>query len=96
MRVRYDQPADLALLGCRLETGRTHQIRVHLASIGHPVVGDREYGGQRDALSVPRVFLHAEHLAFDHPVTGEALAFDSPLPPDLAAVLAGLHGTADH
>jgi 23S rRNA pseudouridine1911/1915/1917 synthase len=95
MRARYDRPADLALLGCQLETGRTHQIRVHLASIGHPVVGDRDYGGQRDALSVSRVFLHAEHLAFDHPVTGEALAFDSPLPPDLAAVLAGLHRTTD-
>ncbi len=90
VRTSYDRPADLALLGCELETGRTHQIRVHLASIGHPVVGDRDYGGVRDAIAVPRMFLHAEHLAFDHPVTGQALAFDTPLPPDLAGVLAGL------
>jgi 23S rRNA pseudouridine1911/1915/1917 synthase len=90
VRARYDRPAELALLRCHLETGRTHQIRVHLASIGHPVVGDRDYGGVRAALTVPRMFLHAEHLAFDHPVTGEALAFDAPLPADLAAVLTGL------
>jgi 23S rRNA pseudouridine1911/1915/1917 synthase len=90
VRARYDRPAELALLRCQLETGRTHQIRVHLASIGHPVVGDRDYGGARDALDVPRLFLHAEHLAFAHPVTGEALAFDAPLPSDLAAVLASL------
>ena len=90
VRTSYDRPADLALLGCELETGRTHQIRVHLASIGHPVVGDRDYGGVREAIAVPRMFLHAGHLAFDHPVTGQALAFDTPLPPDLAGVLAGL------
>ena len=90
VRTRFDRPADLALLGCELETGRTHQIRVHLASIGHPVVGDRDYGGVRAAIAAPRMFLHAEHLAFDHPVTGQALSFDAPLPPDLAGVLAGL------
>jgi 23S rRNA pseudouridine1911/1915/1917 synthase len=90
VRGRYDRPTTLTLLGCELETGRTHQIRVHLASIGHPVVGDRDYGGVREALPVPRLFLHAEHLAFDHPVTGRPLAFDAPLPPDLAAVLASL------
>jgi 23S rRNA pseudouridine1911/1915/1917 synthase len=90
VRGRYDRPTRLALLGCELETGRTHQIRVHLASIGHPVVGDRDYGGVRDALSVPRLFLHAEHLAFDHPVTGRPLIFGAPLPPDLATVLASL------
>ena len=90
VRTRFDRPADLALLACELETGRTHQIRVHLASIGHPVVGDRDYGGVRAAISAPRMFLHAEHLAFDHPVTGQALSFDAPLPPDLAGVLAGL------
>jgi 23S rRNA pseudouridine1911/1915/1917 synthase len=87
----FDRPADLSLLGCELETGRTHQIRVHLASIGHPVVGDREYGGVREALAAPRMFLHAEHLAFVHPVTGAPLSFDAPLPPDLAPILAGLH-----
>jgi 23S rRNA pseudouridine1911/1915/1917 synthase len=95
VRGRYDRPSELALLRCQLETGRTHQIRVHLASIGHPVVGDRDYGGGRDALTVPRMFLHAEHLAFAHPVTGETLVFDAPLPPDLSAVLAGLHEAAD-
>jgi 23S rRNA-/tRNA-specific pseudouridylate synthase len=93
VRGRYDRPAALGLLDCELETGRTHQIRVHLASIGHPVVGDRDYGGVREALSVPRMFLHAEHLAFDHPVTGRPLSFDAPLPPDLAAVLASLGST---
>jgi 23S rRNA pseudouridine1911/1915/1917 synthase len=79
-----------ALLRCQLETGRTHQIRVHLAAIGHPVVGDRDHGGARPGLSSPRMFLHAEHLAFRQPVTGRPLAFDSPLPADLAAVLARL------
>jgi 23S rRNA pseudouridine1911/1915/1917 synthase len=93
VRGRYDRPTALSLLDCELETGRTHQIRVHLASIGHPVVGDRDYGGVREALSVPRMFLHAEHLAFDHPVTGRPLSFDAPLPPDLAAVLASLGST---
>jgi 23S rRNA pseudouridine1911/1915/1917 synthase len=96
VRARYDLPAELALLRCRLETGRTHQIRVHLASIGHPVVGDRDYGGGRDALDVPRPFLHAEHLAFEHPATGAPMAIDAPLPADLATVLTGLHETAGH
>jgi 23S rRNA pseudouridine1911/1915/1917 synthase len=75
---------------CRLETGRTHQIRVHLASIGHPVVGDGRYGGARQSLPLDRPFLHAERLDLAHPVTGEALSFSSPLPVDLAAVLSGL------
>ena len=87
---RYDQPAAVTELRCHLETGRTHQIRVHLQAIGHPVVGDPRYGGDRPALRVGRQFLHAEHLAFRHPATGEAVAFDSPLPADLAGVLAGL------
>ena len=60
---------------CRLETGRTHQIRVHLAAIGHPVVGDGAYGGRRPGIDLDRPFLHAEHLAFAHPVTGEPLEF---------------------
>jgi len=91
VRERYRDPVVCARLDCQLETGRTHQIRVHLASLGNPVVGDREYGGRRDGLDVPRLFLHAGHLAFAHPVTGEPLAFTSPLPPDLATVLAHLH-----
>ena len=84
---RFDEPVPTSLLTCRLETGRTHQIRVHLSAIGHPVVGDDRYHGIRESLTVGRPFLHAERLGFDHPVTGEALAFDSPMPADLLAVL---------
>jgi 23S rRNA pseudouridine1911/1915/1917 synthase len=87
---RFTTPAPLTLLECHLETGRTHQIRVHLASINHPVVGDTRYGRTRPALACPRPFLHAERLAFTHPVTGDALSFESPLPADLVEVLAAL------
>jgi 23S rRNA pseudouridine1911/1915/1917 synthase len=87
---RFTTPADLTLVECNLETGRTHQIRVHLAAIGHPVVGDTRYGRARPALDCPRPFLHAERLAFAHPITGEAMAFESALPDDLASVLATL------
>jgi 23S rRNA pseudouridine1911/1915/1917 synthase len=86
----YHEPVDVTELRLRLETGRTHQIRVHLAAIGHPVVGDAGYGGARQSLPLDRPFLHAEAVALDHPVTGAPLAFTSPLPADLAAVLAGL------
>ncbi|MGI8661672.1 MAG: RluA family pseudouridine synthase [Acidimicrobiales bacterium] len=86
-----DQPAPTSLLRCRLETGRTHQIRVHLAAIGHPVVGDDRYGGLRKPmLDVPRPFLHAEHLSFVHPATGVEVSFDSPLPDDLDEIRARL------
>jgi 23S rRNA pseudouridine1911/1915/1917 synthase len=74
-----------ALLRVRLETGRTHQIRVHLAAIGLPVVGDTVYG-VRD-LELERQFLHAARLAFPHPVTGEPVETESPLPADLAEAL---------
>lgn len=80
---------DVTLLEVKLESGRTHQIRVHLASIGHPVVGDPWYGRPWRVES-PRVFLHATRLTVEHPTTGEALSFDSPLPADLLAVIAGL------
>jgi 23S rRNA pseudouridine1911/1915/1917 synthase len=86
----YDEPAPASLLTCHLETGRTHQIRVHLAAIGHPVVGDDRYRGGRGRIAMDRPFLHAATLAFDHPATGERVAFESPLPEDLAAVLATL------
>lgn len=76
-----------SLLELQLETGRTHQIRVHLMSVGHPVVGDTVYGRAQLPLP-PRQFLHATHLEFVHPVTGEWLIFDAPLPPDLADFLA--------
>jgi 23S rRNA pseudouridine1911/1915/1917 synthase len=75
-----------ALLRVRLETGRTHQIRVHLAAIDLPVSGDPLYGVTGD-LGLERQFLHAARLAFDHPVTGAAVDVTSPLPPDLAAAL---------
>jgi 23S rRNA pseudouridine1911/1915/1917 synthase len=86
---QYSSPA-AALLECRLETGRTHQIRVHLAAIGHPVVGDAAYGGDRPGIQPGRPFLHACFLAFAHPVSGERLEFTDPLPADLESVLAGL------
>ena len=75
------------LLRVTLETGRTHQIRVHMAAIGHPVCGDSQYGGPM-AYGLSRQFLHAARLAFAHPVTGEAIDVRSPLPDDLAAALA--------
>jgi len=74
------------LLRVRLETGRTHQIRAHLQAIGHPVVGDPEYGTP-GRLGLERQFLHATRLAFAHPVTGEPVDVSSPLPPDLQAAL---------
>jgi 23S rRNA pseudouridine1911/1915/1917 synthase len=82
----YDPPL-CSLLECKLETGRTHQIRVHLAAIGHPVVGDATYGGHRTPVALNRPFLHAGLLAFAHPVTGAALRFEEPLTTDLDAVL---------
>ena len=87
--------AELALLECRLETGRTHQIRVHLSSINHPLVGDPVYGQRRPKLQVERPFLHAAELAFDHPATGERVTFQSPLAADLAARLATLRPVPD-
>ena len=86
----------LSLLRIAIHTGRTHQIRVHLNAIGHPIVGDSLYGGVhrrvapplRAVLRLTRPFLHAEHLAFAHPTTGENLEFAAPLPQDLRSVLA--------
>ena len=81
------------LLRVRLETGRTHQIRVHLQAIGFPVAGDPEYGGRAGAaLGLERQFLHAARLAFAHPVTGEPVEARSPLPADLAAALERARG----
>ena len=78
--------ADTSLLRLRLDTGRTHQIRVHLSAVGLPVCGDREYG-VGGALGLKRQFLHAARLAFDHPITGERIDVRSPLPQDLSAAL---------
>jgi 23S rRNA pseudouridine1911/1915/1917 synthase len=85
----------LSLLRIAIQTGRTHQIRVHLSAIGHPIVGDSLYGGLhrrvphtlRSVQRLTRPFLHAERLAFAHPRTGEHLEFAAPLPEDLRSVL---------
>jgi len=84
-RVR-EKLAHHTLLECDLETGRTHQIRVHLASIGHPLEGDPAYAGRGPKL-IPRQALHAWRLAFVHPASGEAVRFESPLPADLQELL---------
>ena len=95
-----DRPV-AALVECTLETGRTHQIRVHMAAIGHPVIGDRTYGSgfaTKVALlpeparglvaAFPRQALHAFRLGFEHPVTGAEMLFESPPPDDMAALVA--------
>ncbi|MDE0654085.1 MAG: RluA family pseudouridine synthase [bacterium] len=99
VRRRYHSPAPASHLVCRLETGRTHQIRVHLAAIGHPLLGDEVYGSGRPPpglgasaapLQLGRPALHAAQLGFSHPISARAMLFDSALPADLGAVLAGL------
>jgi 23S rRNA pseudouridine1911/1915/1917 synthase len=83
-------PAD-TLVRARLETGRTHQVRVHFAAIGHPIAGDPEYGHKaRHALT--RQFLHSTRLTFHHPTTGKEMTFESALPEDLEAALAKARG----
>jgi 23S rRNA pseudouridine1911/1915/1917 synthase len=86
------------LLACRLETGRTHQIRIHLAELGHPVCGERVYlnppggGVRKDDSGAPRLALHAAELGFDHPVTRQAMHWSMPLPDELQDFLAALRG----
>lgn len=89
---RFALPAPTTLVRASLETGRTHQIRVHLSAIGHPVVGDEPYGQGRSlpGASVRRPFLHAAALAFDHPRSGERMSWTSELPEDLTTQLAAL------
>ncbi len=82
------------LLEIRLETGRTHQIRVHCEHIGHPVVGDPVYARRPNPWGMRRQALHARRLAFAHPVSGREMAFDAPLPPDLEAALGLLRAAA--
>ncbi len=97
------EKAQAALVDCRLETGRTHQIRVHMAHIGHPLIGDPEYGlafrtkanrlpepARSLAAALPRQALHARLLAFQHPATGEIMRFETPLPSDMAALVRAL------
>ena len=103
-RVVEDFRGAASLMECWLETGRTHQIRVHMAYAGHGLIGDQTYGGKRRlpeklfgpaaelANSFPRQALHAATLGFEHPVTGEELEFTSPLPADMADLLAALQG----
>jgi 23S rRNA pseudouridine1911/1915/1917 synthase len=87
--VRRRFPASsAALLEVRPETGRTHQIRVHLAATGHPIIGDTVYGrSRRKGFAIDRPALHAAVLGFDHPRSGERVRFEAPLPPDFAEVL---------
>jgi 23S rRNA pseudouridine1911/1915/1917 synthase len=85
-----------ALVECRLSTGRTHQIRVHLTGIGHPLIGDQTYGRGRSvglpeaARAFPRQALHANLIGFAHPLSGKYLEFSSPLPADIAELIATL------
>ncbi|MEY8799962.1 RluA family pseudouridine synthase [Leisingera sp. XS_AS12] len=101
----FGTPPVAALVECWLETGRTHQIRVHMAHAGHGLIGDPTYGGRRKLAAkaldetaqaavraFPRQALHAAVLGFDHPVTGAALRFEAPLPQDMADLLAALRG----
>lgn len=80
------------LLECRLETGRTHQIRIHLSERGHPLLGERVYSKnyRGELLAAPRLMLHARELAFDHPSSGQRLAFEQPMPADMQSVLTSL------
>ncbi|MDQ1899185.1 RluA family pseudouridine synthase [Paracoccus sp. WLY502] len=99
MLERFGNPPSAMLVECRLETGRTHQIRVHMAHAGLGLIGDQVYGGARrasiktlgpvaaDIAAFPRQALHAAHLGFDHPVSGQPLSFDSPLPDDIQGLL---------
>jgi 23S rRNA pseudouridine1911/1915/1917 synthase len=87
--------ADCTLVECALETGRTHQIRVHMASIGHPLVGDPVYGGRAPAgPAFPRQALHARRLGLLHPVTGASMQWESGLPEDMLALIAAVRGRA--
>jgi 23S rRNA pseudouridine1911/1915/1917 synthase len=84
--------AGATLLTCRLETGRTHQIRVHLASIGHPLIGDPVYAAGRKSISFQRQALHAETLVLAHPLSGQAMRWHAPLPQDMRGLIDGLRG----
>jgi 23S rRNA pseudouridine1911/1915/1917 synthase len=104
-RVVEDFAGAASLVECWLETGRTHQIRVHMAYAGHGLIGDQTYGGKRKlppklfgeataelGNSFPRQALHAASLGFEHPVTGEQLEFQSPLPADFTGLITALRG----
>lgn len=97
---KEDASAMASLMECSLETGRTHQIRVHMAHLGHPLVGDMEYGAafktkanrlpddvRAEVIAFPRQALHAKHLAFEHPANGELMEFDAEIPDDMAKLI---------
>jgi 23S rRNA pseudouridine1911/1915/1917 synthase len=96
----FERLPGYTVLACRLETGRTHQIRIHLAELGHPVCGEKVYDRKPngdalpDRIGAPRLALHAAELGFGHPVTGAALHWSMPLPPDLLLFLDRLRGKA--
>jgi 23S rRNA pseudouridine1911/1915/1917 synthase len=95
VRERFGTAA--ALVELTLETGRQHQIRLHMASIGHPVLGDRVYGTAREsAKPTDRPLLHAWRLAFPHPLTGRRIAVEAKVPPDFAAAMRRLRAAAAH
>src|SRR5262249_46804018 len=81
--------AGATLIECALETGRTHQIRIHLAEAGHPLVGERVYsrGWEGPLIAAPRLMLHAAELGFVHPQNGREMRFEEPDPPDMTALL---------
>ena len=85
----------VSLVVCRLETGRTHQIRAHMQALGHPLVGDATYGGAGGPVTFARQALHAWRLALIHPVTREPMAWQAPLPADIATLAASLGFDAD-
>jgi 23S rRNA pseudouridine1911/1915/1917 synthase len=103
VRAEHINPA-ITLAQIAIHTGRTHQIRVHLSGIGHPIVGDALYGGVRRrvagdvraVLHLQRPFLHAAHLVFKHPTDGRRMDYTSPLPDDLQAVLDDLRNAQRH
>lgn len=81
---------DYTLVECRLETGRTHQIRVHMTSIGHPLVNDPKYGSRKTPFGIKGQALHSRQLTLKHPATGEEMTFEAPLPEDMKKILAAL------
>ena len=86
----FHEPIVASMVRCELETGRTHQIRVHLAAVGHPVLGDATYGGVRSTVPFPRPALHAIRLTFAHPRGGDEMSFEAALPADIESLVARL------
>ena len=78
------------LVECRLETGRTHQIRVHMTSIGHPLVGDSKYGNRKNPFQIAGQALHSKNLILTHPRTGERMSFEAPVPEDMMEIISSL------